>query len=209
MANSFWMATAEGSGGRANGSRGRDQPISFHTSEKTDPISTALPKSQFNFHRPWARTRCEYWLWASFMQRRWNAATSPFFFFFGVFSSKHTGFNSKRCLLIRRILVTEKGTAVKLGHLLDAGHTLSSVGAPVPKKHAATIYHMSLAKRLPGINFCLLKKEELRSILQVKSRNPGPLPYGQGVGHKIRWHCKAAGGVWTLRFPRKCPGFEK
>lgn len=131
------------------------------------------------------------------------------FFFFGVFSSKHTGFNSKRCLLIRRILVTEKGTAVKLGHLLDAGHTLSSVGVPVPKKHAATIYHMSLAKRLPGINFCLLKKEELRSILQVKSRNPGPLPYGQGVGHKIRWHCKAAGGVWTLRFPRKCPGFEK
>lgn len=27
-------------------------PISFHTSEKTDPISTALPNSQFNFHRP-------------------------------------------------------------------------------------------------------------------------------------------------------------
>lgn len=208
MANSFWMATAEGSGGRANGSRGRDQPISFHTSEKTDPISTALPKSQFNFHRPWARTRCEYWLWASFMQRGWNTATSPFFFFWCLFIKAHR-------LQFQKVFVNTQNPRYGEGHCREtwtpawAGHTLSSVGVPVPKKHAATIYHMSLAKRLPGINFCLLKKEELRSILQVKSRNPGPLPYGQGVGHKIRWHCKAAGGVWTLRFPRKCPGFEK
>lgn len=131
-----------------------------------------------------------------------------FFFFWCLFIKAHR-------LQFQKVFVNTQNPRYGEGHCREtwtpawAGHTLSSVGVPVPKKHAATIYHMSLAKRLPGINFCLLKKEELRSILQVKSRNPGPLPYGQGVGHKIRWHCKAAGGVWTLRFPRKCPGFEK
>lgn len=75
----------------------------------------------------------------------------------------------------------EKGTAVNLGRLLEAGHTLSSVGAPVPKQRAAAIYHMALAKGFTEINFCLLKKEELCSILQVKSRNPGLLLYGHKV----------------------------
>lgn len=42
----------------------------------------------------------------------------------------------------------------------------------VPTRHAAAIYHMSLAEGLVGIDFCLLKKEELCSILQAKGRNP-------------------------------------
>lgn len=210
MANSFWMATAEGSGGRANGSRGRDQPISFHTSEKTDPISTALPKSQFNFHRPWARTRCEYWLWASFMQRGWNATTSPFFFF-GVFLSKHTGFSSKRCLLIHMNPHYEEGHCREPWTPAWVRACAQLSRCPSAQTTGCSHLPYGIGQRLHRDQFLPLEEGGTPQCFAGQKQKSWPVAiWAQGVGHKIRGHSKpVVGRGWTLRIPRKYPGFEK
>lgn len=188
MANSFWMATAEGGGGRANGSR-EGRPVLSHSTLQREqiqyPLLCQIASLIFVDRRlvPDVSIGCG----PALSSESETHLPLPFSVSFhqstqaSIKKKKKGAFiNAHESSLWRMALPSTLATS------LSQDICPTPWVPPMPRQHAASIYHMSLAIGLVGINVCVLKKEDLCGTLQVKGSNPSLSPYGRGVGHQVR-----------------------